>query len=73
LTLIGTRFSYQDYDAFYEQTFLPLKISNEELLNIPPVIEQEPEDPDGPELPDNQENPEPPANNNVFDFDPDFW
>lgn len=73
LTLIGTRFSYQDYDAFYEQTFLPLKISNEELLNIPPVIEQEPEAPDNPELPDNQETPEPPANNNVFDFDTDFW
>ena len=39
LTLIGTRFSYKDYDEFYERTFMPLQISNEELLNIPPDLQ----------------------------------
>ena len=45
LTLIGTRYSYKDYDEFYERTFLPLQISNEELLNIPPDLQiADPED-----------------------------
>ena len=45
LTLIGTRYSYKDYDEFYERTFLPLQISNEELLNIPTDFNQtDPED-----------------------------
>ena len=35
LSLIGSRYSYKDYDDFYERTFLPLQISNEELLQIP--------------------------------------
>ena len=39
LTLLGTRYSYKDYDEFYERTFLPLQISNEELLNIPTDID----------------------------------
>ncbi|MBQ8711352.1 MAG: tetratricopeptide repeat protein [Prevotella sp.] len=49
LGLIGTRYSYKDYDDFYERTFMPLKISNEELLQIPESIEQpeEPEEEDG--------------------------
>ena len=77
LALIGTRFSYKDYDAFYEHTFLPLKISNEELLNIPPYIEPEdPEDAGETEDTDNTDNGEEPATpttNGGFDFDPDFW
>ena len=45
LTLLGTRYSYKDYDEFYERTFLPLQISNEELLNIPTDIDViDPED-----------------------------
>lgn len=43
--LIGTRYSYKDYDDFYERTFMPLKISNKELLQIPESIEQ-PEEPE---------------------------
>ena len=35
LALIGTRYSYKDYDEYYERTFQPLQISNEELLKIP--------------------------------------
>ena len=30
---------YKDYDEFYERTFMPLQISNEELLNIPPDLQ----------------------------------
>ena len=46
LTLIGGRYSYKDYDEFYEQVFLPMPISNEELLNIPnyEIKEEEPAD-----------------------------
>ncbi len=75
LSLIGTRYSYMDYDAFYEHTFLPLKISDEELLNIPPYVE--PEDQEDEEDQEDTEDPEsntaPPATNGGFDFDPDFW
>ena len=44
--LIGTRYSYQDYDDFFEQYLLPLPISDEELLQLPtdPVIEVEDEE-----------------------------
>ena len=41
--LVGTRFSYNDYDDFYQKTFAPMEISDEQLLTIPESIEQ-PED-----------------------------
>ena len=44
LSLIGTRYSYRDYEEFYERTFAPLEISNEELLDVPEAIEQTEED-----------------------------
>ena len=44
LQLIGSRFSYNDYDAFYDKTFAPLDISDEQLLIIPE--RPEPIDPD---------------------------
>ena len=80
LPLIGKRFSYRDYDEFYERTFLPLQISNEELLQMPTEIITEDEDEDA-GTPADADNPddglEPtnnqPANNGGFDFDPDFW
>ena len=40
LAMIGTRFSYNDYADFYQHTFQPLTISNEQLLNIPQAVEQ---------------------------------
>ena len=74
LALIGTRYSYRDYDEFYEQTFLPLKISDEELLQIPENIEQEEEaeDEEGAETDDGEEVPAQPANGG-FDFDLDLF
>ena len=44
LALIGTRFSYGDYLKFYEETFSPLQVSSEQLLNIPEVVAQPDED-----------------------------
>lgn len=71
LSLIGTRYSYQDYDEFYQRTFAPLTISNEELLEIPEIIEQSEEE-NGQD--DSQEGaPTPADNKNTNDFDEDFW
>lgn len=79
LQLIGTRYSYADYDAFYEETFLPIKISDEELLDVVPYVE--PADPDddagdeGQQTDDGGDEPAAPVQNQNggFDFDPDFW
>ena len=83
LTLIGTRYSYKDYDEFYEKTFMPLQISNEELLQIPEGVEYlneedlEEDSEDTEDAEDSENNEDAPAQpkqqNNGFDFDPDFW
>ena len=39
LALMGTRFSYDDYQQFYEETLLPMRVSEEKLLIIPDSIE----------------------------------
>ncbi|MBR1504472.1 MAG: tetratricopeptide repeat protein [Prevotella sp.] len=39
LQLIGTRFSYDDYKKFYEETFVPMKVSQEKLLIEPSETE----------------------------------
>ena len=39
LALLGTRFSYDDYEQFYERTFLPMTISQEKLLIRPADID----------------------------------
>ena len=38
LPLLGTQFSYDDYDKFYNRHFAPLKISNKPLLSEPDFI-----------------------------------
>jgi tetratricopeptide (TPR) repeat protein len=53
LALIGSRFSFKDYDEFYERVFMPMQISNEELLNIP--TDFEPVDPDDAETETDEE------------------
>lgn len=35
LKMLGTRYSYVEYEEFFEKSFAPLEISNEQLLNIP--------------------------------------
>ena len=51
LALLGTRFTYDDYLKFYEQTFMPLNISDEQLLLQPESVAQpiDPEDMGGEE------------------------
>ena len=65
LKLIGSRYSYKDYDEFYEHVFLPIPISNEELLNIPTYIGKEN---DGEETDDAPQSTEP-----EDDDDFDLW
>ena len=75
LALIGTRYSYRDYDEFYDRFFQPLKISDEELLQIPESIEQ-PEEPDAAAgAPDGDDNPaaQPANNNSIDDFFDDLF
>ncbi len=78
LALMGARYSFKDYDEFYEKTFQPLQISSEELLQIPEGFEQiDPEDtePDGPATgTDDEEEAEPTGNDQGgFDLDDDFF
>ena len=39
LALLGTRFTYEEYERFYEDTFVPMKISEEKLLIQPDGVE----------------------------------
>lgn len=41
IELLGTQYSYNDYDKFYEQHFVPLRISTIRLLTEPSTIEFE--------------------------------
>lgn len=83
LKLLGTKYSYEEYDNFFEQALAPLQISNEQLLIIPTTVEQA-EDPETEEAGSETEeeadvddlfmedvNNEPV--NGGFDFDEDFY
>lgn len=83
LKLLGTKYSYEEYDNFFEQALAPLQISNEQLLIIPTTVEQA-EDPETEEVGNETEeeadvddlfmedvNNEPV--NGGFDFDEDFY
>lgn len=38
LPLLGRQFSYDDYAHFYDKHFAPIKISDEQLLNVPEAV-----------------------------------
>lgn len=42
LPLLGTNFSYKDYDKFFDKNYSPLKPSTQQLLTEPAEIEYEP-------------------------------
>ena len=72
LALVGTRFSYDEYDQFYQETFQPMEISNEQLLILPetPPTPIDPEDePEEEEYEDEEET----APNDDLDFGEDFF
>ena len=73
LSLIGTRFSYDDYEDFYKKTFSPMKVSDEQLLIIPQSVQQpdEEDDGDGENEDDKEDTATPPAGG--LDFGEDFW
>jgi hypothetical protein len=88
LALLGTRFSYDDYEVFYEDTFVPMKVSQEQLLIRPDEIEapdiedtgttdeNAEEEEDSEEEEDDGILPEKPAQKKQvedFDFGDDFW
>ncbi len=79
LPLLGTKFSYVEYEQFFDDALAPLTISDEELLNVPESVEQEQEPDDAPKGEDNgweeedtMFNQEEPEIRN-FDFDDDFY
>jgi len=47
LKMLGSKYSYVEYEQFFERSFAPLTISNESLLEIPEEIEQPEEEPGG--------------------------
>ena len=69
LALLGSRFSYDDYEKFYQQVFSPMEISDEQLLTIPERVEQADDDSDEAE----EEEEEKAGNNSDTDFGEDFW
>ena len=81
LQLIGNRFSYDDYQQFYEDTFVPMKISEEKLLIVPEGIEQPDIEDIGEAEQDEEETQEdelqptkkPRPKVQDFDFGDDFW
>lgn len=84
LPLLGTRYSYVDYEEFFEKAFAPLEISDEELLTIPETIEQKQEEPAEEEEPQDEggddfgddlffEDTNNESDNGGFDFDEDFY
>ena len=87
LPLLGVQFSYDDYEQFYEDIFVPMKTSDDKLLIRPEDIEiLDPEDipstkkasPDGDDDEDDDEEPQQKTKKKQkqtkdFDFDEDFW
>ena len=70
LALIGARFSYDDYDDFYQKTFLPMEVSDEQLLSIPEHVEQPDIEDEGSDDGGEEEEEE---DDGDLDFDEDFF
>ena len=89
LALLGTRFSYADYEEFYGKELLPMPISQEQLLTIPDSVESQDAEDLAPSGDDEDEDPNAGTADDgddddfmaeplrqpkaVSDFDDDFW
>ena len=84
LPLLGTNYSYRDYEIFFEEKLEPLDISPEDLLDEPDTIvsEEDYEEEEGDQPAGNSEEPDddplfnnaPQQQSNSYDeFDDDFW
>ncbi len=79
LPLLGTTFSYDDYDIFFHEELAPVEVTKQQLLLQPDTIVEEPDEEDAP--PQQQENDDddlfdsntPPQNVETIDFDDDFY
>ena len=84
LPLLGTNYSYRDYEIFFEEKLEPLEVSDEDLLDNPGTIIQNEEDEepatDDEESTANGEDDDPlfndapqQQNGGYIEFDDDFW
>ena len=83
LRLLGTTYSYKDYEVFFDKQLAPVKVSTQPLLNEPESITpvEDPEEaeegsqqPDNPNQPDDLFNDGPqPQQGGYIEFDDDFW
>jgi len=71
LKLLGTRYSYVEYEKFFDDAFAPLKISDEQLLTIPESVEQQQESQS--EEDDDTGTDDYLQETGGFDFDEDFY
>ena len=87
LRLLGTVYSYRDYEIFFEQQIAPVQVTTQPLLQEPETIikqaeeEEEPEEEEeeapqpanGNDLPDDFFNNAPQQQGGYIEFDDDFW
>ena len=82
LRLLGTTYSYRDYEVFFEQQLAPVEISTQPLLDEPESITtvEDPEEeapaeeaPQGPADDDLFNDLPKPQNSGNIEFDDDFW
>ncbi len=74
LPSLGTKYSYDEYQLFYERELAPMEVSKENLLinpesiDAPDVEDIVPEQPAEPQTPATKK-----KQQSAFDFDDDFW
>lgn len=78
MQLLGTKFSYSDYEKFYDEELAPIEVSTEKLLDNPADIVTQPEPSDNGEEQSGDEDiltPEATDDSDAggFDFDEDFY
>ena len=83
LPLLGSTYSYRDYEIFFEEKLEPIDISTEDLLDEPDTIVSEDDyEEEGQQSNTNSEEPDDDPlfnnvpqqqNNNYDEFDDDFW
>lgn len=78
LPLLGTVFSYDDYDVFFQEELAPVPIPQQQLLTLPDTIVEEPDDEDDTpqqrqDIDDDLFPDEVPRGVETIDFDDDFY
>jgi hypothetical protein len=78
--LLGTVYSYDDYDIFFREELAPVPVPQQQLLTQPDTIVEEPveEEEDAPQQGQNEEDDlfpstDIPQNTETIDFDDDFY